>query len=180
MATDMAQLRREIEAAFASVPYPGDDGIVGHKCWECDEVLAKYKGKRWQDYKDRPLTLVGPPYRDACMLFTPQAFRYYAPLAMLASAESYQEADMLIDYFLGSLAPTDGKHAAKHEARLTAFTPAELRALLSFLAFMKERHPLDYATGPDNEEVVSLEKAITTRLGVTEMRGENAPPGAKE
>jgi len=164
MAIDAASLRREIEKAFASVPYPGDDGIVGHKCWECDEAAAAYKGKRWQDYKDNPLKLVGPPNRDAFTLFTPQAFRYYAPLAMLAAAESYREADMLTDFFLGVLRPQEGKHAAKHEARLAAFAPAELRALLSFLAFMKDSHPLDFVTGPEKEEIASLEKAIASRL----------------
>lgn len=158
------QLRREIEAAFASVPYPGDDGIVGHKCWECDEAAAAYKGKRWLDYKNNPLALVGPPNRDAFTLFTPQAFRYYAPLAMLATVDSYAEADMLTDYFLGSLEPSEGKHADKHAARLASFAPAELRALLSFLTYIKEQHPLDYADDPSRSDVASLEKAIAARL----------------
>lgn len=164
MPISATQLRREIEEAFASTPYPGDDGIVGSKGWESAQIAAKYKGKRWQDYKESPLTLAGPPLRDACMFFTPQAFRYYAPLAMLAAAESYAEADMLTDYFLGSLTPPNGKFADDKAALLAAFSAAELHALLSFLTYMREQHPLDYAGDPSRSDVASLEKAITARL----------------
>ncbi|NNN06256.1 MAG: hypothetical protein HKL90_10185 [Elusimicrobia bacterium] len=166
MAINAAQLRREIEEVFALVPYPGDDGIVGHKCWECDEVLAQYKGKRWQDYKDRPLDLVGPPNRQACSFFTPEAFRYYAPLAMLAASDFFNEADLLTDYFIWNLSPweSDMERTAENAVRLAAFAPTELRVLLLFLDFLKDRHPLDYVTGPKKGEVASLRKAITTRL----------------
>ena len=164
MTEDTARLRREIEEAFASTPYPGDAGLVMHNqgCRECAEVLEKYKGKHWRDYKDDPLSLVGPPYRYACMSFTPQAFRYYAPVALLAAAESYQEADVLTDYFLGTIVSPVGKYPAAE--RIAVFTPVELRALLSFLAFMREQHPLDYNEGPSRTDLAQLEDAIKARL----------------
>ncbi|NNN06964.1 MAG: hypothetical protein HKL90_13795 [Elusimicrobia bacterium] len=180
MTIDAAQLRREIEDAFAAVPYPGDNSIVEHKCWECDLIATKYKGKRWTDYKDCPLELIGPPISDAFPLFTPAAFRHYAPLAMLAAAESYMKADTLTEQFLRGIEPAQDDFTARRAARLAAFAPNELRALLSFLRFMKDNHPLDFNAGPSMFDVASLEKAIKTRLEGMEMRGENAPPRSKE
>lgn len=154
-----------IEDAFSSVPYPGDANITIHNenCWECAEVAAKYKGRRWQDYKDRPLDLVGPPIRDAFLFFTPQAFRYYAPLAMLAIVETPKEVDMLSDYFFHSLTPISGDHASENAARMGSFSADELRALRLVLRFAAHG-PLRLADGPEKTTVSSLIKDINMRL----------------
>ncbi|NNN06965.1 MAG: hypothetical protein HKL90_13800 [Elusimicrobia bacterium] len=182
MVMDSAQFRRGVEEAFAATPYPGDDGLVIHNenCEECAEVLAKYKGKRWLDYKDRPLSLIGPPIRESCLFFTPQAFRYYAPLIMLASAESFDDADLLTDYFINSLTPTNDRHAPENAARLAAFAPAELQMLRLYLVFLKAAHPQDYTTSPRINVVSPLEKAITARLEGANSREDNPPPRSEE
>lgn len=157
---DRVRLRWEIEEAFAAVPYPGDDAIVSHGCWECDEAASAFKGKRWQDYADRPLALVGPPNRDALPLLTPQAFRYYLPLALLAAVDLYKEADILTDSIIFALLPEQ----TKSDARLSLLAEPELRALLSFLEYLRKHHPVDYVDGPRKKDLDSAERRIRSRL----------------
>lgn len=76
-------LRKAIKAAFQDTPYPGDDRIVSHSCWECDEVANKLKGTRWEDWVDKPgdLGMRG----GGIFLLAPESFRYFLPAYLIAS-----------------------------------------------------------------------------------------------
>lgn len=165
-----AGLRKIIEGAFSDVPCPGDNAIVSHQCWECDETVRAFKGKRWQDYRNRPLDLVGIPNRDKFPLLTPEAFRYYVPLAMLAAVDFYEECDVLSDTVVFHLDPAAETLAGKYEARLSSFPAAELRVLLSFLQYMKEWHPADYGEGPGKTKLESAMTSVQERLNDLEKR----------
>lgn len=47
------ELKREIEEAFADVPYPGDDQL--EEPYPSDVGgMEVFRGCRWQDWKDKP------------------------------------------------------------------------------------------------------------------------------
>lgn len=83
-------VRESIKAAFANVPYPGDDRIADHQnCLECDDVRAHFRGATWFGHSVEELQ----QYRSALPLFTPEAFQYFLPAFMLVSLEAWHEAD---------------------------------------------------------------------------------------
>lgn len=107
-------LRREIEEAFSDVPYPGDNNIVSHKCWECDEILETMRGTHWKDW------VTGPPENcrelmGALFLLTPEAYRFYFPAYLIHSIEYYEDSN--IDSVISSLIPPNllPSHAPKPE-----------------------------------------------------------------
>lgn len=84
--------RELIEAAFAEVPYPGDDNIALHEnCLECDDLRAYLRGKSWRDLKFPELR----SFHESLPLLTPVAFRYFLPGYMLASLSDFEHADMI-------------------------------------------------------------------------------------
>ena len=76
-------LRVAIRASFHDAAYPGDDRIVSHSCWECDEVASKLKGTCWEDWADQPgeLSMRG----GGIFLLAPEGFRYFLPAYLIAS-----------------------------------------------------------------------------------------------
>jgi hypothetical protein len=130
-------LKREIEAAFADVRSPGD--AEDDLCESLDggtreEVLRLFGGKRWQDYKDEPLALLLPdpklPNTVSSGALSPRAFRYFLPVFLLGSAFHRRQLDAIPEYLLHDFV----------DERMELLSGAQLKAVLSFLGYMKKRY----------------------------------------
>jgi hypothetical protein len=75
-------IAREIEDAFATVTYPGDDKLVRYPDYhESDDVVEGFRGKHWRDMSLDVLS----EHWFALGLFSPEAFRFYLPCFLIAA-----------------------------------------------------------------------------------------------
>ncbi len=87
-AADRAALIKQIKTAFASVPYPGDEGIC-RRATDADrqlgteevEIEAAFRSRHWTEV---PLEIHNA-YQSALSFFSTEAFRYYLPAFLLAT-----------------------------------------------------------------------------------------------
>src|SRR5690242_6376040 len=75
---ERAELEAQVRAAFANVPYPGDDNIASAGAWEPAAIAEVLRGKDWRDLKG-----VDFDFGSAPSFLTPAAFRYYLPALLL-------------------------------------------------------------------------------------------------
>ena len=103
-----------ISTAFATVPYPGDDGIIGHECSECERANAVFRGKHWKDYLYSPYELLGyfapqqPTImfsRDSLCLLQPKAFLFFLPVFLAGIVIDSKQADVMVDAMPGQFDP---------------------------------------------------------------------------
>jgi hypothetical protein len=149
-------VRRRIVAAFAAARYPGDDNIGYDKTGEhleCKQVADYFRGTRWQDVDLAFLRKYGERAdASACLTFmSPEAFRYYLPAFLLVVAESFDEADLLVQTVVSSITPRrDQSNRALVEfvrKRLEGFTSEQREAIRLFLEYMKREHAQEYLFG---------------------------------
>lgn len=147
------KLKTEIEAAFSAVPYPGDadDALVEHICPECLETAARFRGLKWQDWKDKPLELFSRG-REHLFRFTPAAFHYYLPLYMVQTLIDYMYADIAPEAIVSIWTPSPEmtEHSQK---RCQLMSAREIRAVISFLEFLKEKHGDDFPSSMMDEAI---------------------------
>jgi hypothetical protein len=75
-------IAREVEEAFANVPYPGDDRLVAYPdYYESDDVIEAFRGKHWRDISPEVLS----EHWASLGLFSPEAFRFYLPCYLIAA-----------------------------------------------------------------------------------------------
>ncbi len=152
-------LKHQIEEAFSSIQYPGDDNIVEKDFPEYIDVAKRFGGKDWRIWKDNPGELLMDTVGDISF-FSPQAFCYYLPLYML------NELFIPSDYpfygeVIGSLAPSSVSEVDNVvNRRLACMNRAQLRAVLEFLAFMKNKihNPTAY---PLADAIANVSSALT-------------------
>ena len=103
-----------ISTAFATVPYPGDDDIIGHECSECERANAVFRGKHWKDYLYSPYELLGyfapqqPTImfsRDSLCLLQPKAFLFFLPVFLAGIVIDSKQADVMVDAMPGQFDP---------------------------------------------------------------------------
>lgn len=139
------KLKAEIETAFAAVPYPGDadDALIEHFCPECLETAARFRGLKWQDWKDKPLELFSRG-REHLLRFTPAAFHYYLPLYMLQTLIDYMYADIATDEIISIWIPSPEmtEHSQK---RCRLMSAGEMQSVISFFKFLKEQQGGNYS-----------------------------------
>lgn len=97
-------LKKKIEEAFSNVPYPGDDHIVSHRCWECDEIKDALQGTHWKDWGNRSPQDWGI-LSDTLPLLTPQAYHFYFPGYLFHILEHYDKESMINSSLIWSLIP---------------------------------------------------------------------------
>lgn len=86
-------LVQEIKAAFADVPYPGDDNITG-TVYPWDEGVSDYfKGTTQEGHNVRDLRC----HSAALSFFLPEAFHYYLPAFAVAVLQEPEAADIIYD-----------------------------------------------------------------------------------
>jgi hypothetical protein len=129
-------LKRMIEEAFASVPYPGDNNITRcpYNCTECRRIADFFKGKEWnnQSLEDLRVNHV------ALSLFTPEAFHYFLPAFMLVSMDHYEKGDIIPDSirFHFEYSQEMRGHFA---VRMSKFSAAQRQVIIDYLIYMERK-----------------------------------------
>ena len=119
-------LKLLIEAAFANVPYPGDDNITRcpYNCAECRRVADYFKGKTWTGHAAEELRAL----HIALSLFTPEAFQYFfLPAFMLVSLAAYEKGDLIPDAIRLHFEYARRRRASHFEVRMSQIFGAEQR-----------------------------------------------------
>lgn len=150
----------EIEQAFAKAKYPGDGALVydnsgGHL--ECNAVAEAFRTKHW---KDVPLETIR---REGQGLFflTPEAYRFYLPAYLEAAVTHHREADAAIGSTLFSLElPKRKQDRESYRQRVSGFSAAQLRAIISWLRWMEKRYAADFPLGNIDKALESLEAIL--------------------
>lgn len=160
--SDVEELRRLVEAAFAKRPYPGDDRIADsdprYEDYEGHAVTRFHRGKHWREITLPHLRGDYGGDASACLAFmTPDGWRYYLPAYLLIALDR-KEADAIGDALIGNLTHPRARaesfarvaddlsldreevlraHSARFEERISELDSAEVdaaRAVLGHLA----------------------------------------------
>lgn len=145
----MDSLIQQIEKAFASRSYPGDDnlthcsydrkygGAYDGPCWECQEMAEFFRGKPWRTLRARELRRYG----DADALFTIDAYSYFLPAYLLEAVRNPGELDVCVDHLTYRFGPKaeDQFGCERLAAILKALCDAELFALVNYFRFALSR-----------------------------------------
>jgi hypothetical protein len=136
MTPEAAKLCKDIENAFGSVPYPGDDDIVDGCDWESQETRKILKGKHWRDV---PFDDLGGWLRDITPLLSPAGFHFYLPAFMTLTVVDYRRADIIPDAIFLLLTPREltdydekqrkFEEFAETHPEAAKFTPEEWRQI---------------------------------------------------
>jgi hypothetical protein len=97
-----AALVRTIDAAFARLPYPGDDRIVPSEYdrdGEARRILRLLRGWHWRDLPFDRLVLL----KASLSWLTPEAYRFYLPAFMVFPVVDFETADVLPDGVISTL-----------------------------------------------------------------------------
>ena len=133
---DAGETIRQIEAAFAEVPYPGPEALFNGHCCECADVSASYAGKRWTEIALEDV-LAG---RETCLL-SPAAWRYYLPALMIWCIRAPETVDVIHDNLVYQLEPPDDRRGVPEwfHARARGFSREQRSAIAAYLDWSRER-----------------------------------------
>lgn len=127
-------IAREIEEAFADVPYPGDDRLLAYpNYYESAYILEFFPGKHW-----RELVCKIPPEHDvSVVLFSAEAFRFYIPAYVITTLLDPPEYGIFEEYTTGALDPSQSKSRRRawfldYISPLDARQKAALRRFIEF------------------------------------------------
>lgn len=154
--SEKLSLKLQIEEAFTSFPYPGDDKLVEKDSIEYLEVAGRFKGKHWPDWKDRPTELLMKTVGDLSF-FSPEAFCYYLPLYMLQGLLDNTEYPFT-GTVITCLAPSSVTNQANR--RLVVMNYAQLAAVLAFLKHIKETQCEAFHTYPLDEAITTVSETM--------------------
>lgn len=135
-------------AAFADIPYPGDENIVVDQNVfdpECTEIVSAFTGMKWQDVSVEMVL----QFKEALPLFTPAAFSFYLPAYMVACVDAYYDVDVALDSVLFNLTPPVSRSGWQwdfFQARVKGFSGPQVDATRSFLTLMNEYELADWAS----------------------------------
>ncbi|KFA90911.1 DUF6714 family protein [Archangium violaceum] len=140
-------LQRQIEAAFADAPHPGDDRI-GYDAddWESAELARAFKGRQWKE-----LSPVELQYHSSSFLSS-EGFRYYLPAYLLAALEDHGNLMPHTVYGLtlpqGS-SPEEQRLRAWQLERFEVLSPTQKRAVRAFLEFARDEASHYFSQGQE-------------------------------
>jgi len=151
-------LKQEIATAFADVPYPGDDGLVdGNNPYDLEAaaLAAAFKGKHWKQLTPQELR-----YHELAF-FSREALHFYLPAYLMGSLYDYGETTYsnIIQSTVFSLmvedgdTPLDQKLRQRDLKRFAVFTPAQKRAIRSFLEYVRDELPEE---GDESRKALAL------------------------
>jgi len=153
------QVQRQIEEAYALVPYPGDEGIAySRDAWECPELEADFRGRHWRSVPRETLRA-----RSAYLsLFSTLGLHFYLPAYLLASLEDYdgtlnEDIRPLTIYGLTLSAEDTPLHRRLHESQLkdfAVFTPAQKRAIRAFLEYARDEWTDEFPGGDEPKQAL--------------------------
>ena len=178
-------LEREIVGAFSGNAYPGDAQLITHPCAECDRAANAFRGLKWSDFPKNAKRIIAENSIGFISFLSPRAFQFFLPGFMLAVINDYKTAgvatDSIINVFekpsksdwLGTIDKITGKRAdelkealksapydemeaqSDYLALMKLFSAAQLKAIVSFLVFLKQTHP-------DDEPVEKIDRAVSS------------------
>jgi len=133
---DAEETIREIEAAFAEVPYPGREALFNDHCCECAEVSASYAGKRWTE-----IALADVLAGRETSLLSPAAWRYYLPALMIWCIRAPDAVDVMQDNLVYQLEPPDDQRGVPEwfNERARGFSRAQRSAIVAYLDWYRKR-----------------------------------------
>jgi hypothetical protein len=133
---DADETIRQIEAAFAGVPYPGREALFNHHCCECVDVSESFGGRRWTEIALADV-LGG---RETCLL-TAAAWRYYLPAVMIWCIRAPDAVDVIQDNLVFQLEPPDGTRGVPEwfNQRVRGFSREQRAAILAYLDWYRVR-----------------------------------------
>ena len=126
--------KEKIEAAFADVPFPGDDRIGDDiSCGECADIAKYFRGTTWLEHSIEELQ----KQQSALSFFSPQALQYFLPAYMIASLGHWHEADNIPSSILYGWLPekideTEAMRQYRIERQMI-FSPAQRAAIAAYL-----------------------------------------------
>jgi hypothetical protein len=160
---DIAELRVEIEAAFADRAYPGDERLaLGGGCPgdESERVSRFFRGKDWREISPGAITEAEGLDRHAFVFFlSSEAFTYYLPALLRFALDPDDPLDMA-ETISWKLTPPDltvakdDPASARREARegfvrwADSLSAAETRAVVQVLEHLAERLEEIYDSNP--------------------------------
>ena len=103
---------REIEEAFADVPYPEDENISPYE----PEDAEAFKRRHWRDVS---VDFLMPRYKSSLGLFEPEAYRFYLPAYLIASLLHYDSVDVMPTEVIGGLTRPSPEDDARDKGRLS-------------------------------------------------------------
>lgn len=139
------QIAQQIQVGFAETPYPGDERVAAYARYG-RSIADALRGKHWSQVGLDVLL----QHRWEIFLLTPETFRFYVPVFMLAALYNHDEMDSLPDNLMFSLTPQRDEHIANYFAgeyrdyfsrRTAAFRVEERRAILAFIEGYAELYP---------------------------------------
>ena len=119
---------RQIEEAWADVPYPGDENIFTPDSYDDEDIVNYFHSTTWRGHD--PVALRA--HSSAFTFFTPVAFHYWLPAFMIAAIENPDEADVILDYIPRSVS---NQYARE---RWLLFTETQRNAVAAYLRFQIE------------------------------------------
>jgi len=133
---DTEEAIRQIEAAFADVPYPGREALSNDHCCECAEVSATYAGKRWTE-----IALADVLAGRETSLLSPAAWRYYLPALMIWCIRAPDIVDVIQDNLVYQLEPPDDRRGVPEwfNERAGGFSREQRSAILAYLDWYRRR-----------------------------------------
>jgi hypothetical protein len=128
----------EIEAAFQSVEYPGDDNIVAG----IDEYRMNYD--LWLEFKGQHWRNIPPRLVEANRLevgrFTPKGFCFYLPAYLVAALDPIPyEVDAYL--VLNFVPPDDEVQRKKFDEKMNLLTPEQKTVVKKFLRRFYKQNP---------------------------------------
>lgn len=129
-------VKRQIESAFADVPYPGDGRIAADENdWESIELNKNFKDYPWNAVPPAALKW----HHDNLGWFSPAGLRYYLPTYLFAALEDFWDLRSFVIYHLEMRPPEDDPEHLRDFflQRFDGFTPAQKNAVKAFLELMR-------------------------------------------
>lgn len=140
-------IRRQIEAAFADAPHPGDDRIgYDPEDWESAELSRAFKGRHWRELSPAELQYHGSSFLSS------EGFRYYLPAYLLAALEDHGN---LMPHTVYGLTPPEGSSPEEQRLRdwqlerFEGLTPAQKRAVRVFLEYARDEASHYFSQGQE-------------------------------
>lgn len=146
----VSELVAAISAAFADVPYPGDDDLVSGDVSYDREYRSVAQAFRGKDWRELSLDFVFV-HKDDLPFLSPAALRYFLPAYLLACLQHADELDTAPANVALNLTPPG-------PCQVAGFTAAEARAIAGYLqlAEARERRVWLPRTPPENLAAAAL------------------------
>jgi hypothetical protein len=150
-------LKQEIEAAFAGVPYPGDEHIAYSNIdFDGSRVAAAFKGKHWKELTPDEL------HWNEMNFLSPAGLHFYLPAYLLASLEDYngtlnEDIRPLSVYGLTLNDEDTPRNRRIRESQLkefAAFSPAQKRAIRAFLEYARDEWTDEFPGGDEPKQAL--------------------------